>query len=116
MNQRMFLAIVLWALFGVCSAAMFLGSTAAQGQPSELINDAQKNASAAALRARHGAATLGAARNFYKRLRIAQERDPDSISAKDVSRASLEWFKAEIALVQSKSEATEIVSAYLERE
>ena len=55
------------------------------------------------------------ARKAYDKLRMAYENAPDRISADEVSRASLEWFKA-AALVKSKPEAIKAATEYLERE
>lgn len=100
-----------------CFLLVLIGSASAQDfQTWKVGGDSQRNAQAAELRSNGAATTLGTARNVYQKLRIASERNPNSISARRLRQASLEWLKAEVAIVQSQSEVMEAVSQFAERE
>ena len=89
----------------LCLALVVGSSAQAQGQrPDE------------AARALHAAAAVNVAKTAYSKLKAANEVKPDAVSSEELSRASLEWFKFEVAAARTKPKAIKAATEYLERE
>lgn len=121
MNRRNLVIAGVRPFFGVCLVLLLASSTVAQRPPSgrdrtDLINDVQQSTVGTALRTRHAAATVDVARRSYMKLRTARDGNPNSVSAEELSRASLEWFKSQVAAAASKPDAMKAASEYLQRE
>ena len=88
---------------------------AADPPPADLPNDVQ-NGTAERLRARYAAKNLEVAERSYKFMKKIRMRYPDRFSPEDLRRVSLAWFKAAVAVAESKPECIRAMSQYMERE
>ena len=89
---------------GLCLALVVGSSAQAQGQrPDEA-------------RALLAARAVDVAKTAYSKLKAANVGKPDTVSAEELSRASLQWFKSEVSAAKSKPEAVKAATEYLERE
>jgi hypothetical protein len=61
-------------------------------------------------------ATIAQLKMVYEARKQIREQDPDKVSAQNLSRLSLAWFKAEVDAATSGPEAMKAASEYLERE
>ena len=117
MNRSISVTAVGLLLLLVSSAAAQrppLDRKALIGDRTDLINDVQQGADAAAQRARN--ATADKAGKDYMKLKVMRERNPDSIWAEELSRYSLEWFKTQVAAAATRPDAMKVASEYWERE
>ena len=109
----------------VCLLLQLVGSTAAQ-RPNpldrkelikprtDLINDIERIEDFG--RQQRNDPAVAAARLVYMNLKTAREANPNSGSTEELSQASLNWFKAQVAVAPSRKVAMKAASAYLERE
>jgi hypothetical protein len=118
MTMRIFAAAAVLVTLTACLGL----TTGAHGQRPEpqVLKDFKQNPHSPEVRTRYLQTVSDVAKSSYDKLKKARDGMPDSLRTArfdyEIRRASLEWFKSQIAATTTPEEGVRIAAEYLDRD